>query len=62
MIRIVYAAGEPIDGEAVRTSRLIRRSDPDLCKIDLQLSGRTVLGQDDREAELAAGSGRPCST
>jgi len=66
MIRIVYAAGERIDGEVVRTARLIRRSDPDLCKIDLQLSGRTVLGQDDRQAELTAGSftfvdlSRPC--
>lgn len=66
MIRIVFAEGERIDGEVIRTSRLIRRSDPDLCKIDLQLSGRTVVGQDDRQAELPAGAfsfvdlSRPC--
>jgi len=66
MIRIVCAKGERIDGEVVRTSRLIRRSDPDLCKIDLQLHGRTVVGQDDRQAALPAGAfsfvdlSRPC--
>jgi AraC-like DNA-binding protein len=66
MVRIVCAQGSSIDGRVIRTSRLIRRSDPDLCKIDLQLSGRTVLGQDDRQAELPAGAftfvdlSRPC--
>jgi AraC-like DNA-binding protein len=66
MIRIVCAAGDSLEGEVLRTPRLIRASDPDLCKIDVQLSGRGVLEQDDRQAELAPGAfsfvdlSRPC--
>jgi AraC-like DNA-binding protein len=66
MVRIVCALGDLIDGEVVRTPRLIRRADPELCKIDLQLHGRAVVGQDDRQAELRAGAfsfvdlSRPC--
>jgi AraC-like DNA-binding protein len=66
MIRIVCASGGPLEGEVLRTPRLIRDSDPDLCKIDVQLRGRGVLEQDDRQAELAPGAfsfvdlSRPC--
>ena len=66
MIRIVCASGGPLEGELLRTPRLIRDSDPDLCKIDVQLRGRGVLEQDDRQAELAPGAfsfvdlSRPC--
>jgi AraC-like DNA-binding protein len=38
-----------------RTPGLIRRSDPELFKIDVQLRGRTVLAQGDREAPLRPG-------
>jgi AraC-like DNA-binding protein len=55
MVRIACARGRSVDGEVVRTPRLIRRSDPELCKIDLQLHGRAVVEQDDRQAELDAG-------
>jgi AraC-like DNA-binding protein len=66
VIRIVCASGGPLEGEVLRTPRLIRDSDPDLCKIDVQLRGRGVLEQDDRQAELAPGAfsfvdlSRPC--
>ena len=66
MVRIVCASGSGLDGEAVRTQRLIRQSDPDLCKIDLQLHGRTVVEQNDRQAVLGSGAfgfvdlSRPC--
>jgi AraC-like DNA-binding protein len=66
MIRIVCASGGPLDAEVRRTPRLIRGSDPDLCKIDVQLRGRAVLEQDDRQAELGPGAfsfvdlSRPC--
>jgi AraC-like DNA-binding protein len=53
--RIVWAPGAALVGEAFRTPRLIRRSDPDLCKIDLQVGRRTVIEQDDRQAELRRG-------
>jgi AraC-like DNA-binding protein len=56
VVRIVCAVGERIDGEVIRTPRLIRASDPELCKIDLQLRGRVVVGQDDRQVELAGGA------
>jgi AraC-like DNA-binding protein len=51
---------------ASRTSTLIRSSDPDMLKIDVQVRGHTVFGQDDREAALAPGDftlvdlSRPC--
>jgi AraC-like DNA-binding protein len=38
-----------------RTPALIRRSDPELFKLDLQVRGRAVLEQGDREAALAPG-------
>jgi AraC-like DNA-binding protein len=51
---------------AFRTPRLIRASDPELFKIDVQVRGRTVIAQGDREAALAPGDltlldlSRPC--
>jgi AraC-like DNA-binding protein len=51
MVRIVCGSGQ-IDGEVFRSPRLIRRSDPELCKIDLQVRGRAVVEQDDRQAAL----------
>jgi AraC-like DNA-binding protein len=41
--------------DAFRTPKLIRRSDPELFKIDVQVRGRTVVAQGDREAELGPG-------
>jgi AraC-like DNA-binding protein len=38
-----------------RTSRLIRRADPECYKLSLQVAGKAVLRQDDREAVLAPG-------
>jgi AraC-like DNA-binding protein len=52
--------------EAARTPRLIRRSDPELLKIDVQTRGRSVFEQDGREAALRPGDftlvdlSRPC--
>jgi AraC-like DNA-binding protein len=43
------------DCEAHRTTNLIRSSDPELCKIDLQLGGRSVLEQHGRQASLEPG-------
>jgi AraC-like DNA-binding protein len=66
MLRIVVAPGSPVIGEVVRTPRLIRSSDPEMCKIDLQLRGRAVLEQDGRQAMLDVGAftfvdlSRPC--
>ena len=42
--------------EPARTPRLIRQSDPALCKIDVQLSGRSYVEQGDRQAALARGT------
>jgi hypothetical protein len=39
--------------EAARTPRLIRRSDPELMKIDVQTRGNSVFEQDGREAALS---------
>ncbi|MQA86594.1 MAG: hypothetical protein GEV03_18665 [Streptosporangiales bacterium] len=52
MVRVSYHQGGELDGEVVRTPWLIRRSDPALCKIDLQLSGHTVFEQDDRARSI----------
>lgn len=41
-------------GGVVRTSKLVRQSDPELCKIDVSLSGRFTLEQSDRQAALGA--------
>ena len=38
-----------------RTGALIRRSDPGFYKLSLQISGRSVLSQDDRQAVLSPG-------
>jgi AraC-like DNA-binding protein len=40
---------------AIRTAALIRRSDPELFKIEVVMRGRTVACQGDREAALAPG-------
>jgi AraC-like DNA-binding protein len=51
---------------AFRTAKLIRVSDPELFKIDVQVRGHTVFAQGDREAALAPGDftlmdlSRPC--
>jgi AraC-like DNA-binding protein len=51
---------------AFRTARLIRVSDPELLKLDVQARGHTVFAQGDREAALAPGDftlvdlSRPC--
>lgn len=42
-------------GEARRTQKHIRRSDPELYKIDVQAYGHTVIGQDGREVRLGPG-------
>ena len=66
MIRIVCSSGGRLEGEVHRTPRLIRGSDPDMCKIDLQLRGRAVIEQDDQQAALGPGAfsfvdlSRPC--
>lgn len=41
--------------EAVRTRRLIRRSDPEVCTIHLQLRGHPVVEQDDRQVQVYPG-------
>jgi AraC-like DNA-binding protein len=49
-----------------RSSKLVRQSDPDMCKIDVQVSGQMVVGQDGRQAALRPGDftlvdlSRPC--
>lgn len=55
VVRIACGSGR-LDGEVIRTPRLIRVSDPELCKIDIQLHGRAVVGQDDCQAELTQGA------
>lgn len=42
-------------GGARRTSRHIRRSDPELCKVDVLARGRGVIAQGGRQAELRPG-------
>jgi AraC-like DNA-binding protein len=52
--------------EVVRSPRHIRRSDPDLYKVEIPLSGQVVVEQNGREARLGPGdfalidSSRPC--
>jgi AraC-like DNA-binding protein len=41
--------------KSYRTPRLIRASDPEVFKVDLQLRGHTVFAQGDREAALTPG-------
>jgi AraC-like DNA-binding protein len=63
-VHVTRVSGPPVS--AVRTPRLIRSSDPELFKIAVQIRGRTVFTQDDREAALAPGDftledlSRPC--
>jgi AraC-like DNA-binding protein len=40
---------------AVRTPRLIRRSDPELCKFDIVTEGQLIVEQEDRQALLGPG-------
>jgi AraC-like DNA-binding protein len=47
------STGRP--GGASRTRRHIRRSDPDVCKVDVLARGRGIIQQDGREAELGPG-------
>jgi AraC-like DNA-binding protein len=42
-------------GEALRTWRHVRNSDPEFCKIDLLVAGSGVVEQDDRQATLDPG-------
>jgi AraC-like DNA-binding protein len=42
-------------GGADRTSRHLRTSDPDVCKIDILVGGSGVVAQDGREAQLRRG-------
>jgi hypothetical protein len=64
MVEVTKVSGPPL--RAFRTPRLIRDSDPKLFKIDVQVRGRTVFAQGDREAALAPGDftlldlSRPC--
>lgn len=63
-VRVAELATLP--GEVLRTPKLIRRSDPELCKIDVQVRGRTVVEQDGRRATMEPGDftfvdlSRPC--
>lgn len=43
------------EGEALRTPSLIKRSDPELCKVDVLVEGDLVVEQDDRQAALRPG-------
>ncbi|MFG1626728.1 helix-turn-helix domain-containing protein [Kribbella sp. NPDC049227] len=43
------------DSEAVRGARLIRRSDPELCTVHVQLRGHPVVEQGDRQAVVHPG-------
>ncbi len=53
-------------GAAARTPTLIRRSDPEVCKVDVLTAGRLRVEQDGRDAELGPGDlafvdlSRPC--
>jgi AraC-like DNA-binding protein len=52
-VHVTKVSGPPV--KAVRTPKLIRVSDPELFKIDVQVRGHTVFSQGDREAALAPG-------
>ena len=43
-------------GAALRSAKHVRQSDPELCKIDVSLSGRFALEQCDRQAALGSGA------
>jgi hypothetical protein len=63
-VHVTRVGAPPVS--AFRTPRLIRVSDPELFKIDVQVRDRAVFTQGDREAALAPGdftlvdSSRPC--
>jgi AraC-like DNA-binding protein len=63
-VQLTRISAPPIS--ACRTPRLIRVSDPELFKIDVQVRGNAVFAQDEREAALAPGDftlvnlSRPC--
>jgi AraC-like DNA-binding protein len=63
-VHITKVSAPPM--RAFRTAKLIRVSDPELFKIDVQVRGHTVFAQGDREAALAPGDftlvdlSRPC--
>ncbi|MGH9212859.1 MAG: helix-turn-helix domain-containing protein [Acidimicrobiales bacterium] len=63
-LQMATVTGPPM--EAARTPLLIRRSDPELFKIDVQTRGHSVFEQDGREAVLRPGDvtfvnlSRPC--
>jgi AraC-like DNA-binding protein len=44
------------DGALARGPKHLRRSDPEMCKIDVSFSGRFAVEQSDRQASLGAGS------
>jgi AraC-like DNA-binding protein len=52
-VHVTNVSATPI--KAFRTTKLIRVSDPDLLKIDVQVRGHTVFAQSGREAALAPG-------
>jgi AraC-like DNA-binding protein len=52
-IRVNEFTEPPLEG--IRTPKLIRRSDPELCKIDVLMKGRFVVEQSGREASLRPG-------
>jgi AraC-like DNA-binding protein len=52
-VHVTKVSGPPL--RAARTPKLIRASDPDAFKIDLQLRGHTVFAQGGREAALGPG-------
>jgi AraC-like DNA-binding protein len=64
MVHVTRVSSPPMT--AFRTPRLIRVSDPELFKIDVQVSGHTVFAQGGREAGLSPGDftlvdlSRPC--
>jgi AraC-like DNA-binding protein len=53
MLRVVDISAPT--SEAVRDARLIRRSDPGMCSVHLQVRGDPVVEQDDRQVRLAPG-------
>jgi AraC-like DNA-binding protein len=54
MLRVMHLRWR--HGSATRSPRLIRRSDPELCKIDIALSGRFASEQSGRRVALDAGT------
>jgi AraC-like DNA-binding protein len=66
MVKLVTWTSVFEEAEVVRSSRLVRRSDPELCKIDVAFDGCAVFEQHDRQAALAPGDfsfadlSRPC--